>query len=227
MRERFEIPQNNNIEKKEDATISEDEILRRASEFSENESEVNTGPEEAREIVGKIEEMPTYQEYKNIDFSLKELSKEIEKIEEETKENENLKEILSFLQEEIDKIKTLSHRYNKMVRAHERSMRIENFRLGEESKKEKIEKYDRNRRICHDNLVSSFEVLRRHLKETLPEKFDIHPSEEVLPSDQQLQNRDFISDWARLTATGEELENYKNKLATILEEEGKEEAATS
>jgi len=205
---------NSNYEKKENI-FDEEELLKKASIFCQENRLPESDIVNAEKITEEIEKLPIYHSYKNREFTLEKLEQELTRIEEE----ENSKDaafVIDFLKDEANKIREANHRYNQLVRGFENSMKIENFRMDEERRKEKIEKYDRARKDCHNSIVSSFNAINRHIKETLPEKFNIQTEQDFLLSKKEEMDekdyRNYVGHWSRVTATGEELDAYKSQL---------------
>ncbi len=206
----------NNTEK-EKYSIFEEDVLRQASIYAEEKKITETDPEKIRIIVKKIEDSPIYESYLKRKFAVEKLLEKISEIR-ANYNNEEINIFLDFLEEQYCDLKELNHRYNKFVRGYEKSMKIQNFRLDPEKKREKTEKYDKGRKDCHNSILSIFTATNRHLKETIPQKFNIDTNYDFLFTTEDIADRDYIGDWSRLTATGEELEEYKKALLSNIQE---------
>jgi hypothetical protein len=188
------------------------EIMSQASLYYQ-EGKISNGidSEKARLLIREIDQTLESEKYFKDDISLEKILEVIDSLEKE-------ETIINFIREKIEDIKESSHRYKNIVERTERSSKIDKFRMDPLEYQKKQKNYDQDRRNCHDDIISSFCILKRSLLKILPQEA---VSELVFPfSEEEMRDekRDDIGDWARINATREELKNYREKLALTLEE---------
>jgi hypothetical protein len=207
-----------NFEKREIKNELSEEILRDASLFyEEGRISKKISPETASLFIQEIDRMLEYQGYFQEGVQIEKMLDALSSLEESSDNEQRI--VIDFLKQTILDIRELNHRYKNIVQRMDESAKINKFRLEPAEFQDKQIKYDKDRKSCHDNILSNLNILRRYIKEVLPEKFNIHLDQDlVFPfSEDQMreEKRDHVGRWSRISAIEEELKSYREELSSI------------
>ncbi len=204
----------NLFEKKEKHPLKEDILNEASIAYEEKNIPLSVSPEKARDLKEEIENMKEYKDYLQRDVSMEDVAEKINSLEKET-DNKDVKTVTSFIRETAENISELCFRYAKIIKKIEKFSNMERFRLDPSGYQEKLKEYDRKRRECHNSIVSSLTSIRRNIEEKLIKDFKLDIDPDITLSFDALKDRDYISKWAQITATGKELEEYHEKLTQV------------
>ncbi|RJQ14367.1 DUF3232 domain-containing protein [Candidatus Parcubacteria bacterium] len=204
-----------------------DLTLREADQVSEQPVVAETMPRgHLSSLREHILHLPEYENYKNQPIKLENFDSVLEEFWKHVGQSPKPEEVKTgeVLDSLVKGIRGGVSDYYKSLLSLQRVGKKE-FLVDREAYKEETQYRDQRRKIVHDALISDLKAFHRYCYQVLPKKFGISVATENFFKGPELNNRDFIGNWAFETEQGRRLEDAVRVIDSKLS--GKKEEAES